>query len=102
MSDLISRNAILDNIDEWSKKMSCENSVQGALAEFTYMIANAPTDFDLDNVIFEIEKRIKEYGNIKAYDVFQSMYFRGISKGYFESLEILKSAANATNGKNGG
>lgn len=81
----------------------------------TYMIVhapeidNAPTAFDLESVIEQFEENKQDM--IKAIDENTPSGFYAVSakdlKAMFEDytkeqIEILKSAANATNGKNGG
>lgn len=54
--DLISRRSILNKINEWSNKLSCENGKQFTLAEFEYIVANEPTAYDVDKVVEEIRE----------------------------------------------
>lgn len=68
-------------------------------------VESEPTAFDLESVIAELEKKSNEVlSNTFCYeeDDHEGIYNDGVSDGLEEAIEILKSAANATNGKIGG
>lgn len=67
-------------------------------------IRNMPTAFDLDEVfqkITELQLSIKDK-ELSVEDEEYATMLRGRLRGIADVLEILKSATNATNGKNGG
>ena len=61
-------------------------------------INNQPTAFDLESVIKQFEQRIGNYKNLNSDEQIVDAAIKEIER----DLEILKSAINVTDGKNGG
>ena len=107
MSDYISRKALLEKMNAY--KFDTENDVarrteHTVKAHMFELVENQPTAFDLDNVfqkITELQLSVKDK-ELTVNDEEYATMLRGRLRGIADVLEILKSAANTTNGKNGG
>lgn len=108
MSDLISRKALLEEIENGKGKPKIYDGMQ-EVSWINECIQNAPTAFDLENVIEQLKENEEDV--IKAIEENSPSEFHMIKikdlKELFEEytqeqIDILKFAINATNGKNGG
>lgn len=92
----------LIDADEYKGKVICNHLYSGATRLIE--VDSVPTAFDLESVIAKIEEKrdfcYREMKKQLSGSIFEAYHNRG--KAFNECLEILKSAANATNGKNGG
>ena len=99
--DLISRRSILNKINEWSNKLSCENGKQFTLAEFEHIVANEPTAYDVDKVIKQLKQQAEQY-RMRGFDIEQKGFsniadkYYGKQCSYEHAIEIVKygGAAN--------
>ena len=85
MSDLISREALLRKLCEWSNKLHPSNSKQFTLSEFEWLVNNQPTAYDVDKVVSKIEIMCSEY-NESICDTYNSCEPCVIGK----AIEIVK------------
>lgn len=116
MGDLISRKALLEELNNFSMKIGGSANAMALVVmdetkkSIAKMIENQHTAFDLESVIVELEKKRDYcYAEMKKEEketdyfsehIFEEYHNQG--KAYNDCLEILTSAANATNGKIGG
>lgn len=107
MVDLISRNALLENINSYTydtvnyEMRRAEHIVKAHICE---LIESQPTAFDLESVIKQLEENvIEELGITKSqFAMDKEEYSSYCSLTLFDVTKILKFAINATNGKNRG
>lgn len=105
MSDLISREELMERVlqEEYDKDIHKDSRAKaihhGEYLHFYKVISEIPTAFDLESVI----KKFQEYKSQQSENEMLSDNGKWLVKRVIEECEkILKSAANATNGKNGG
>lgn len=113
MSDLISRNELFKKLFTTSNGRICPDTnidnfpLTLNVKDVKNAIRKAPTAFDLENVIMELERISKDMQS-EANDLASigdygcATKFEGMAQAYKDCVKILKSVANATNGKNGG
>lgn len=111
MSDLISRSVTEKMLRDYAERKFFGGEIElanGILKAVNYIENdNIPTAFDLESVIVELEG-ISKYTQSEANDLASigdygcATKFEGMAQAYKDCVNILKSAANATNGKNGG
>lgn len=100
MSDLISRKAIMSRIESEYRKYGEEYDAGQILCD----IEDFPTAFDLESVkqkIVELQLSVKDKELSTTDEEFATM-LRGRLRGIVDCLEIIESAANVADGKNGG
>lgn len=95
MDDLISRRTLLE---KFSKNSIYEHITNADGKNVLEIISEQPTAFDLESVIEQLNERIKTYENFNSDDEIVDVAIKEIQR----DLDILNSAANATNGKIGG
>lgn len=95
MSDLISRSAIMSRIEREYSQWGEDYDIEQILGD----IEDFPTAFDLESVIDTFET----YKSQQAENEMLSDNGKWLAQRIIEECEkIIKSASNATNGKNGG
>lgn len=109
MSDLISRKELIEKIEKNCYPIRydrCSEENGMTVTGIMQAINEQPTAFDLESVIEQLQTELsladKEKERCARENPLQFDEAKGYSHGMAVSLEILKSAANATNGKNGG
>lgn len=102
MSDYISRKALIDTIEKNCYPIRydrCSEENGMTVTGIMQAINEQPAAFDLESVINKTEEVREEILNDTTYDNDIVNYYLQ----YVDSIiEIMESAANATNGKNGG
>lgn len=109
MSDLISRKETEKMLRAYADDVGCNREeyhlANGILKAVGYL-DNIPVAFDLESVIEKLQTELdfsdKEKERCVRENPLQFDEAKGYSRGMAVALEILKSSANATNGKNGG
>lgn len=107
---LISRQKLIDSIEKRyiQKKGSVPDNLAEGFVQMEKLIKEQPTAFDLESVMRQLEENKqdlfnaidKDYQNNKKESV---NALKGLFEDYTEEIMIiLKSAANVTDGKNGG
>lgn len=109
MSDLISRKETEMMLRAYADDVGCnrgEYELANGILKAVCYLDNIPTAFDLESVIERLQTELsladKEKERCARENPLQFDEAKGYSSGVAVALEILKSAANATNGKNGG
>ena len=115
MGDLISRKALLEEVDNFSLGIGASANAMALVVmgetkkSIAKMIENQPTAFDLESVIEKLKEN--EHYMLKAIEenypsewhMIKIMDLKALFEDYTkEQIEILNSAANATNRKIGG
>lgn len=105
MGNLISRKEMLKHFSDWQMELSkVGNEREWNLLDMIIRgVENQPTAFDLESVIAEL-KELKTY-KLNMADAMSELMKRDKLGNYVcleDVIEILNSAANATNGKIGG
>ena len=89
-----------DNFKEFISRLpKCKNGHSNVYDESSILrfIENQPTAFDLESAVKQIEQRIQNYKNLNSDEQIVDVAIKEIER----DLEIIKSAVNSTNGKNG-
>ncbi len=76
--------------------------INGDVTVSKEVIQNMPTAFDLESAIEQLERHKEEITNRKERDILNVVAKTNAKAAVEKDIEIIKSATNATNGKNGG
>lgn len=100
MDDLISRSALLDEIESLSVHITGLRSGKGVLADcmkeykksVLRIIDEQPTAYDVGKVVAELEERKNEYElhSENAPDDISNVYRKGVMRGYEYSKDIVR------------
>lgn len=108
-SDLIKRGDVLDTLEKVFNKynMAWGDMHRGFAEDVPNAVKKISAAYDFESVIGQLEEKALEhaingqqYGE-DGYDIHETAE-QGIKEGIEIAIDILKSCANATNGKNGG
>lgn len=100
---LIDADLFMQNVrNELNCDERCCECVHDNLCEIYKMTLKQPTAFDLESAIEQLERHKEEITNRKERDILNIVAKTNAKAAVEKDIEILKSAANVTNGKNGG
>lgn len=100
--DLISRRNLIIRLKNGSvipfSKMLL-NDKHKQILEFEDMVKTQPAAYDVEKVIQQLEKWAAEYEKADGSDRIEDAYFKGLMRGYLNSIEIVKSGGIAVGQK---